>query len=217
MRLLIAEDEPALADLLAEGLRGRGFAADVAYDGAEAERKLALHEYDLLVLDRDLPAVGGDEVCRRLAERPERPAVLMLTAYGQVEDRVEGLRLGADDYLPKPFDFGELVARLEALGRRGRRALPPVLRRGELVLDCGRMCAERAGREIPLTAREVAVLRVLMAADGAVVSPEALLVQAWDENADPFSAAVKVTVHRLRRKLGEPPVIHTIPRGGYRV
>jgi DNA-binding response OmpR family regulator len=217
MRVLIAEDEAQLADLVAEGLRGRGFAVDVAYDGAQAEQRLAVHEYDLVVLDRDLPHTHGDAVCARLAQQPERPRVLMLTAFADVEDRVEGLRLGADDYLPKPFAFTELVARLEALGRRGRHALPPVLRRGELELDRARLLARRRDREIELTAKEAAVLQVLMAADGAPVSAETLLRRAWDENADPFSPIVKVTVHRLRRKLGEPAVIETVRDAGYRV
>jgi DNA-binding response OmpR family regulator len=217
MRVLVAEDETALADLVAEGLRGRGFAVDVAYDGAQAERRLALNEYDLVVLDRDLPQTPGDVVCANLVRRPDRPGVLMLTAFADVEDRVEGLRLGADDYLPKPFAFPELVARLEALGRRGRRALPPLLRRGELELDQARLVARRRGREIELTAKEAAVLRLLMTADGAPVSAETLLRKAWDENADPFSNAVKVTVHRLRRKLGEPPVIETVRDAGYRL
>jgi DNA-binding response OmpR family regulator len=217
MRVLVAEDETALADLVAEGLRGRGFAVDVAYDGAQAERRLALNEYDLVVLDRDLPQTPGDVVCANLVSRPDRPGVLMLTAFADVEDRVEGLRLGADDYLPKPFAFPELVARLEALGRRGRRALPPLLRRGELELDQARLVARRRGREIELTAKEAAVLRLLMTADGAPVSAETLLRKAWDENADPFSNAVKVTVHRLRRKLGEPPVIETVRDAGYRL
>jgi DNA-binding response OmpR family regulator len=217
MRVLVAEDETQLADLVAEGLRGRGFAVDVAYDGAEAERRLAVHDYDLVVLDRDLPRTSGDAVCARLAQRRERPGVLMLTAFADVEHRVEGLRLGADDYLPKPFAFSELVARLEALGRRGRHALPAILRRGELELDCARLVARRNRRTIELTAKEAAVLRVLMAADGAPVSAETLLQRAWDENADPFTGAVKVTVHRLRRKLGEPDLIETVREAGYRV
>jgi DNA-binding response OmpR family regulator len=217
MRVLVAEDETQLADLVAEGLRGRGFAVDVAYDGAQAERNLALNDYDLVVLDRDLPHTPGDVVCARLANRRERPGVLMLTAFADVEDRVEGLRLGADDYLPKPFAFLELVARLEALGRRGRAALPPILRHGELELDQARLVARRRGCEIELTAKEAAVLRVLMAAEGAPVSAETLLRRAWDENADPFTGAVKVTVHRLRRKLGEPAVIETVREAGYRV
>jgi DNA-binding response OmpR family regulator len=217
MRVLVAEDETELAALLAEGLRNRGYAVDVADDGAEAERRLAVADYDLVVLDRDLPSVAGDDICARLAERPDRPGVLMLTAFADVEDRVEGLRLGADDYLGKPFAFPELVARLEALARRSRRALPPVLRAGELELDCGRLCARRAGRPVELTAKEAAVLRVLLTAEGAAVTTEALLEQAWDANADPFTAAVKVTIHRLRRKLGDPPVILTVRDSGYRV
>jgi DNA-binding response OmpR family regulator len=217
VRVLIAEDEVELAELVAEGLRHRGFAVDVVYDGAQAERRLALNEYDLLVLDRDLPTVSGDDVCARIAHRAERPGVLMLTAYAEIDDRVAGLQLGADDYLPKPFAFPELVARLHALARRGRKAQPPVLKRGDLELDATTLTATRAGRPIPLTAKEAAVLRVLMAADGALVSPEALLRRAWDENADPFSTAVKVTVHRLRRKLGEPAVIETVREAGYRV
>jgi DNA-binding response OmpR family regulator len=218
MRVLVAEDERQLADLVAEGLRGRGFAVDVVYDGAEAERRLALNDYDLVVLDRDLPRTPGDVVCARLAQQSPRPGVLMLTAFAEVEDRIEGLRLGADDYLPKPFAFPELVARLEALARRGRHAQPAILRRGELELDTARLTARRGDDDaIELTAKEAAVLRVLMAADGAPVSAEALLQRAWDENADPFTGAVKVTVHRLRRKLGEPAVIETVREAGYRV
>lgn len=217
MRVLVAEDEAQLADLVAEGLRGRGFAVDVAYDGAQAEDRLAVTDYDLVVLDRDLPHTSGDLVCARLAQRPDRPGVLMLTAFADVEDRVEGLRLGADDYLPKPFAFPELVARLEALGRRGRHALPAVLRHGELELDAARLTARRGDHVIELTSKEAAVLRVLMAAGGAPVSAETLLRRAWDENADPFTGAVKVTVHRLRRKLGEPAVIETVREAGYRV
>jgi DNA-binding response OmpR family regulator len=217
MRVLVAEDETALADLVAEGLRHRGFAVDVAYDGAQAEQRLAINEYDLVVLDRDLPQTHGDVVCARLALQSHRPGVLMLTAFADVEDRVEGLRLGADDYLPKPFAFPELVARLEALGRRGRQALPPTLALGELELDHAHLTARRRDTTIALTAKEAAVLRVLMAAKGAPVSAETLLRKAWDENADPFSNAVKVTVHRLRRKLGEPPVIETVRDAGYRV
>ena len=170
-----------------------------------------------MVLDRDLPHTSGDIVCARLAEREERPGVLMLTAFAEVEDRVEGLRLGADDYLPKPFDFAELVARLEALSRRGRHAQPAILRTGDLELDCARLLARRHDKTIELTAKEAAVLRVLIAAGGAPVSAEALLQRAWDENADPFTSAVKVTVHRLRRKLGEPPVIETVRDAGYRL
>jgi DNA-binding response OmpR family regulator len=217
VRVLIAEDEVELAELIAEGLRGRGFAVDVANDGAEAQHRLAVYEYDLLVLDRDLPKVSGDDVCARLTAHPERPGVLMLTAFADVEDRVTGLQLGADDYLPKPFAFPELVARLHALARRARTARPPILRHGDLELDQATLTAHRGDRAIRLTAKEAAVLRVLMAADGALVSPEALLHKAWDENADPFSGAVKVTVHRLRRKLGEPAVIETVREGGYRV
>ena len=217
MRVLIAEDEVELAELVAEGLRGRGFAVDVVNDGAEAERRIALHEYDLVVLDRDLPRISGDDVCTRLAKQPDRPGVLMLTAFADIEDRVTGLQLGADDYLSKPFAFPELVARLHALARRGRTARPPVLKHGELELDTGTLTARRNGRPIALTAKEAAVLRVLLAANGALVSPETLLQKAWDENADPFTNAVKVTVHRLRRKLGEPEIIETVRDGGYRV
>ena len=220
MRVLVVEDERVLADAVARGLRGEAMAVDVSLDGADALAKLALSDYDVVVLDRDLPEVHGDEVCRALIAgehgRP-RPPILMLTAAGAVAERVEGLSLGADDYLPKPFAFSELVARVRALARRARHPLPPVLTRDDLVLDPGRRVATRAGRRLELSRKQFGVLEVLMAADGAVVSSEELLERAWDEHADPFTNTVRVTVMRLRRKLGDPPLIDTVAGVGYRL
>jgi DNA-binding response OmpR family regulator len=176
-----------------------------------------VHSYDVIVLDRDLPVVSGDRVCQTLIERGARARVLMLTASGALEDRVAGLSLGADDYLPKPFAFAELVARIRALVRRAQPALPPVLTKGDLRLDPAQRVAHRAGQRLDLSAKELAVLELLLAARGAVISPEQLLERAWDEAADPFSNVVKVTVSRLRRKLGEPPIIETVPHAGYRI
>ena len=217
MRVLIAEDEPRLAEALARGLRRNGFAVDIALDGNQALRRTAVVDYDVVVLDRDLPHVHGDEVCRQLvgAERP--PRILMLTAAADVRARVEGLNLGADDYLTKPFAFAELVARVQALGRRANAAHGPVLDRAGITLDIPRHTASRDGLPLRLSPKEFAVLRVLLRADGAVVSAEDLLEQAWDEHADPFTQTVRVTVMTLRRKLGDPPVIHTVPKVGYRL
>ncbi len=217
MRVLVAEDQQELAETVATGLRREGMAVDVALDGAAALQSAALHEYDVVVLDRDLPVVHGDRVCTTLVERGNRARVLMLTASAGIEDRVIGLGLGADDYLPKPFAFTELVARIRALARRAQPALPPVMRSGDLRLDPGRRIAHRGGRRLDLSAKELAVLELLLAARGAVVSPEQLLQRAWDEAADPFSNVVKVTVSRLRRKLGEPPIIETVTGAGYRI
>ncbi|HWV84468.1 MAG TPA: response regulator transcription factor [Capillimicrobium sp.] len=217
MRVLIVEDEPDLADLVARGLRRRGLAVDVALDGADALRKALVTDYEILVLDRDLPAVHGDAVCRTLRAEGVEAKILMLTASGTVRDRVEGLRLGADDYLSKPFAFAELAARIEALGRRSGPVRPPVLRRGDLELDEGRMRVRRAGRPIELNVKEFGVLRTLMAADGGVVSGEELLRRVWDEHADPFTNTVRMTVMRLRRKLGEPDPIETVVGAGYRL
>ena len=217
MRVLVVEDHARLADSVARVLRREGMAVDVAYDGAAALDRTVEAEYDVVVLDRDLPGVHGDEVCRRLMAEPVRTRVLMLTAAGSIDDRVEGLTLGADDYLPKPFAFPELVARIRALGRRTQTALPPVLTRGDLTLDPGRRVATRDGARLPLNPKELAVLEYLLAAQGRVVSAEELLDRVWDEAADPFTTTVKATMNRLRAKLGDPPLIETVPRAGYRI
>ena len=216
MRVLVVEDARALADVLVEGLRDQGMAVDAAHDGLEAAAKLDVNPYDVVVLDRDLPGIGGDVLCQLITERDQRVMVLMLTAAGAPGDRVSGLALGADDYLAKPFHFPELVARVNALGRR-TPSVPPVLRRGELTLDRPRRQASRNGQLMPLTRKELGVLEVLMSADGAVISAEQLLERVWDEYADPFTNAVAVTVMRLRRKLGQPPLIETVTGGGYRL
>ena len=192
-------------------------AVDVAVDGSEALEKISLNQYDVVVLDRDLPVVHGDDVCRLVVERGVGPRVLMLTASGGLEQRVEGLGMGADDYLSKPFAFAELVARIHALARRPFRADKPILRQGDLAFDLARRRVYRGDREIRLTAKEYAVLEVLMRADGAVVSAEELLERAWDENVDPFTATVRVTIANLRSKLGHPPVVETLIGAGYRV
>jgi DNA-binding response OmpR family regulator len=217
VRVLVAEDERKVADAVARGLRREGMAVDVAYDGAAALDKARLYPYDVVVLDRDLPLVHGDEVCRTLRDEEPASRLLMLTAADGVDDLVDGLALGADDYMPKPFAFAELVARLRALARRANPALPPTLRRGDLELDPARHSVTRAGRAVDLTPKEFAVLEVLMAADGGVVSNDELVEQVWDENADPFTNSVRMTVLRLRRKLGEPPAIETVKGAGYRV
>jgi DNA-binding response OmpR family regulator len=217
MRILVVEDEPLLADAVAQGLRHEAHAVDVAYDGAAALERIDLNDYDVVVLDRDLPAVGGDEVCRTLTARGGTARVLMLTAAAGVDDRVTGLSLGADDYLPKPFAFRELSARVAALGRRARPATPPVLRRAGISLDPHRREVHRDGRYVPLSRKEFAVLAELLRAQGAAVSAETLLEKAWDENADPFTHAVRMTILKLRRKLGDPPVVHTEPGVGYRI
>ncbi|HXA62308.1 MAG TPA: response regulator transcription factor [Streptosporangiaceae bacterium] len=217
MRVLVAEDVRVLADLVADGLREQAMAVDVAYDGASALERLACNEYDVLVLDRDLPEVHGDEICRDLARRGARVRILMLTAASSVHDRVAGLGLGADDYLGKPFAYAELLARVQALGRRAGPPLPPVLERQGIVLDTGRRQAFRDGTFLPLARKEYAVLEVLMRAQGAVVSTTDLLERAWDENTDPFTTVVKVTISKLRARLGGPPVIETVPGHGYRL
>jgi DNA-binding response OmpR family regulator len=217
MRVLIVEDHEELAITLATGLRREGMAVDVSLDGPSALRRALLNEYDVVVLDRDLPGVHGDEVCRRLLMEGSRARVLMLTAAGTIEDRVDGLTLGADDYLSKPFAFAELVARIRTLARRAQPALPPVLVKGNLQLDPARRVARRGGRLLPLSPKELSVLELLLASDGAVVSAEELLARVWDEQADPFSNVVKVTISRLRAKLGEPPLIETVPTAGYRI
>jgi DNA-binding response OmpR family regulator len=217
MRVLVVEDHEELANTVAIGLRREGMAVDVALDGDQALHRARVNSYDVIVLDRDLPGVHGDDVCRVVAEDGGRARVLMLTASGGIEDRVAGLGLGADDYLPKPFAFAELIARVRALGRRSQPALPPVLTHGDLELDPARRVAHRDGRRLELSAKELAVLELLLAAQGAVVSSEELLARAWDEAADPFSNVVKVTVSRLRRKLGDPPIIETVTHAGYRI
>ncbi|MGC7097997.1 response regulator transcription factor [Amycolatopsis lurida] len=216
MRVLVVEDERLLADSVAEGLRRLSMAVDVCYDGGQALERIGVHAYDVVVLDRDLPVVHGDEVCRAVLGSGGVARVLMLTAAAEVEDRVTGLGLGADDYLTKPFAFAELVARVQALSRRARPALPPVLEAGGVVLDLPRHQAARDGRFLPLSPKEFAVLEVLMRAEGAVVSAEELLEKAWDEHADPFTNAVRVAVMTLRRKLGAPGLIETVPGAGYR-
>jgi DNA-binding response OmpR family regulator len=217
MRVLLVEDHAELAETVATGLRREGFAVDVAADGRDALAHVALTDYDVVVLDRDLPGVHGDEVCRELVAREHDGRILMLTAAATISDRVEGLGLGADDYLPKPFAFAELVARIRALGRRAHPPLPPTLVRGELRLDPAHRVALRAGERLALSPKEFAVLEYLLGAQGRVVSAEELLRRVWDENADPFTTTVKVTIRRLRAKLGEPPMIETVPQAGYRI
>ncbi len=217
MRVLVVEDHEELANTVAIGLRREGMAVDIALDGDAALRRAGITEYDVIVLDRDLPGVHGDHVCRALVERDGRSRVLMLTASAGIEDRVSGLTLGADDYLPKPFAFAELVARVRALGRRSQPALPPVMTHGDLRLDPAQRLVQRDGRRLELSAKELAVLELLLSAQGAVVSAEELLARAWDEAADPFSNVVKVTISRLRRKLGDPPIIETVSHAGYRI
>jgi DNA-binding response OmpR family regulator len=217
MRVLVAEDEPLLADAIAEGLRRRSMAVDVCYDGDGALERVSVHRYDVVILDRDLPKVHGDEVCRRIVAAGGETRVLMLTAAAGIRDRVDGLDLGADDYLTKPFAFAELIARVRSLGRRARPALPPVLERAGITLDLPQHRAWRDGLLLPLSPKEFAVLDVLMRAEGCVVSAEELLEKAWDENADPFTNAVRVSIMTLRRKLGDPPVIKTVPGAGYRL
>ena len=215
--MLVAEDERVMADAIAEGLRRRAMAVDVCYDGDAALERVTVHRYDVVVLDRDLPEVHGDEVCRAIVAAGAETRVLMLTAAGGIRDRVDGLDLGADDYLTKPFAFAELAARVRALGRRARPALPPVLECAGIRLDRPRHSASRDGLLLSLSPKEFAVLEVLMRAEGTVVSAEELLEKAWDENADPFTNAVRVAVTTLRRKLGDPPVIETVAGTGYRI
>jgi len=216
MRILVAEDEQLLADSVVVGLRHLGFAVDVCYDGDAAAERVAVHAYDVVILDRDLPKVHGDEVCRQVIALGRETRVLMLTAAASIRDRVDGLGLGADDYLTKPFAFAELVARVHALGRRARPALPPVLDHAGVRLDPSRRYASRDGHPLTLSPKEFAVLEVLMRAGGTVTSPEELLEKAWDENTDPFTNAVRMAVMTLRKKLGDPPLIHTVPGAGYR-
>lgn len=217
MRVLVVEDHARLAHTVASVLRREGMAVDLAFDGREALERTHLTDYDVIVLDRDLPGVHGDDVCRSLAADGCAAAVLMLTAAGTLEDRVQGLGIGADDYLPKPFHLVELIARIRALARRSRRPLPPTLLCGDVALDAARRRVTRAGKRVALGAKEFAVLEVLLGARGAVVSSEELLVRCWDDATDPFSNVVRMTVSRLRAKLGEPPVIETVAPVGYRI
>jgi DNA-binding response OmpR family regulator len=217
MRVLVAEDHRRLATALAEGLRREGIAVDLAFDGVDALAHTAVTRYDVIVLDRDLPGVHGDQVCRTLHADGAGSRVLMLTAASTIRDRVEGLGLGADDYLTKPFDFDELVARVRALARRSTPPLPITFTRGDLTVDPGRRTARRGDRRLALTAKEFGVLECLLAADGRVISAEDLLERVWDEAINPFTATVKTTVGRLRAKLGEPPLIETVREAGYRI
>jgi DNA-binding response OmpR family regulator len=217
MRVLVVEDFEPMARAIVIMLRREGMAVDVAYDGGAALDQLAGTRYDVVVLDRDLPGVHGDEICRRLAAARSPSRILMLTAAGGLTDRVEGLNLGADDYLAKPFDFPELIARVRALGRRAAAPLPPVLQSGDIRLDPASRTASRAGQRLALSAREFAVLEYLLGCAGRVVSAEELLERVWDEAADPFTTAVKHTMSRLRSKLGDPSVIDTVREGGYRI
>jgi DNA-binding response OmpR family regulator len=217
VRVLVVEDFEILARSIGTGLRREGMAVDVVLDGNDALEHLAITRYDVVILDRDLPGIHGDEVCKSIVAERSGSRVLMLTAASTVKDRVDGLGLGADDYLPKPFDFSELVARVRALGRRSTPATPPTLSAADLTLDPSRRVAFRAGRRLELSPKEFSVLECLLASGGRVVSAEELLERVWDEQADPFTTAVKTTIRRLRAKLGDPPVIHTVREGGYRI
>jgi DNA-binding response OmpR family regulator len=216
MRVLVVEDERLLADTITAGLRNHAMAVDVA-DGDAALERLAVNDYDVIVLDRDLPVVSGDEVCRTLVESGAETRILMLTAATAVKERVAGLGLGADDYLTKPFAFAELTARIQALARRARPAAPPALERAGIRLDPHLRTVTRDGEHIALSRKEFAVLAELLRADGGVVSAEQLLEKAWDEHIDPFTGVVRFTIMMLRRKLGQPPVIETVPGAGYRI
>jgi DNA-binding response OmpR family regulator len=215
--VLVVEDERLLADAIAEGLRRQAMAVDVAYDGDQALQRLSVNDYDVVVLDRDLPMISGDQVCSTLVEAGVDTRILMLTAATAVAQRVAGLGLGADDYLTKPFAFAELAARIQALGRRARPAAPPVLERAGIRLDPHRRTVTRHGHPVELSRKEFAVLAELLRADGGVVSAEQLLEKAWDEHTDPFTGIVRFTIMMVRRKLGDPPVIQTVPGSGYRI
>jgi DNA-binding response OmpR family regulator len=217
MRVLVIEDDAELAEIVGATLRRAQLAVDVAHDGTAGLERAMLYDYDVIVLDRDLPGVHGDRICAELVAGGRRSRVLMLTAAATTDDLVDGLSRGADDYIAKPFDLPELVARVRALMRRSQPPLPPVLRHGELELDTARRRASRGGRPLELTPKELGVLELLLAARGRVVSSEELLERVWDENADPFSQAVKTTMSRLRAKLGEPPLIETVVQAGYRL
>jgi DNA-binding response OmpR family regulator len=217
MRVLVIEDDEELAETIATGLRDARMAVDTALDGESGLQRALVYDYEVVVLDRDLPVVHGDEVCRRLVAARTRSRVLMLTGAGQDQDLIDGLGLGADDYLPKPFAFAVLVARIAALARRAQPSIPPVLEHGDLAVDTAKRCARRAGRPLALRPKEFGVLELLLAAQGRVVSAEELLERVWDEAADPFTGAVKITISRLRAKLGDPAVIETVPKAGYRI
>jgi DNA-binding response OmpR family regulator len=216
MRVLVVEDHARLAETVATVLRREGMAVDVAFDGREALQRARITNYDVVVLDRDLPVIHGDEVCRALVAEGQT-TVLMLTAAGTVEDRVKGLGIGADDYLPKPFHLAELVARIRALARRSNRPLPPTLSYEDLTLDSAQRLVTRSGNPVPLSPKEFAVLELLLGAQGMVVSTEQILEHAWDDATDPFTNAVRMTISRLRAKLGQPPVIQTVTPVGYRI
>lgn len=213
----MVEDFEVLARSIGTGLRREGMAVDVVLDGNDAVDRLAATRYDVIVLDRDLPGVSGDDICRRVVDGRRGTRVLMLTAAADIEDRVEGLGLGADDYLPKPFAFAELVARVRTLARRSAPPVPPILSCGDITVDPARRAGFRAGRRLDLSPKELALLECMLASAGVVLSAEDLLERVWDEAADPFTSAVKHTVHRLRAKLGDPPVIETVREGGYRI
>jgi DNA-binding response OmpR family regulator len=217
VRVLVIDDDEELAETVAAGLRHARMAVDVAFDGEAGLARALINDYDVIVLDRDLPGLHGDRVCARLVDGGGRSRLLMLTAAATNDNLVDGLGLGADDYLAKPFDFPVLVARIGALARRAQPGIPPVLQSGDVVLDTARRSARRAGRWLELTPKEFGVLEQLLTAQGRVISAEELLARVWDEAADPFSGAVKVTISRLRAKLGEPPVIETVARAGYRI
>jgi DNA-binding response OmpR family regulator len=217
MRVLVIEDDEELAETIAAGLREAGMAVDVALDGGAGLQRALVNDYEVIVLDRDLPGVHGDDVCARLVAAGGRSRVLMLTGAASNDDLVDGLGLGADDYLGKPFAFAVLVARIGALARRAQPSIPPVLRCGDIVLDTAKRCAHRSGRDLELTPKEFGALELLLAAQGRVVSAEELLARVWDENADPFTSAVRITLSRLRTKLGSPPVIETVAKAGYRI
>ena len=217
MRVLVIEDDEELAETVAAGLRTARIAVDVALDGVAGLRRARLNDYDVVLLDRDLPGMHGDEVCSALVSDDSRSRVLMLTAAASTADLIEGLGLGADDYLAKPFDFGELVARVVALSRRAQPSVAPQMRRGDVIVDTAERRASRGGRTLQLTPKEFGILELLLASGGRCVSAEELLARVWDEQADPFTNAVKVTISRLRAKLGEPPVIETVARYGYRI
>jgi DNA-binding response OmpR family regulator len=217
MRVLVIEDDEEMARAIAFGLRQTGMAVDVALDGPAGLERSLVNDYDVIVLDRDLPGMHGDEICARLVDSECRSRVLMLTAAAMVHDLVDGLGLGADDYLPKPFDFPVLIARIGALTRRAQPAIPPVLRHADVVLDTAQHRAFRAGCQLELAPKEFGVLELLLTAQGRSVSAEELLARVWDEAADPFTNAVKITVSRLRSKLGDPPIIETVAKSGYRI
>jgi DNA-binding response OmpR family regulator len=217
VRVLVIEDDEELAEAVAVGLRRARMAVDVAFEGESGLERALVNDYDVIVLDRDLPGMHGDQICAQLVAAGSRSSVIMLTAAGTIDDVVGGLGLGADDYLPKPFDFPVLVARIGALARRAQPSIPPVLRSGDIAVDCARRRAYRGNRELDLAPKEFGVLELLLIAQGRTVSAEELLERVWDEAADPFTTAVKITVSRLRSKLGDPPVITTVAKSGYQI